>query len=37
MITIGVIGLLLDKCIGFFEKWVAKNWGFGSVSNTREG
>lgn len=31
MITIGVVGLLLDMLIGLFEKWVAKTWGFGIV------
>jgi NitT/TauT family transport system permease protein len=31
MITIGLVGLLLDLLIGLFEKWVAKTWGFGVV------
>jgi NitT/TauT family transport system permease protein len=31
MITIGLVGLLLDLVIGLFEKWVAKTWGFGVV------
>lgn len=31
MVTIGVVGLFLDKLIGMFEKWVAKTWGFGIV------
>lgn len=28
MITIGLVGLLLDLLISLFEKWVAKTWGF---------
>lgn len=31
MATIGLVGLLLDFLIGFFEKWVASTWGFGVV------
>lgn len=27
IITIGVLGLLLDKAVGLFEKWVGKQWG----------
>ncbi|MBU9722414.1 MULTISPECIES: ABC transporter permease [Bacillaceae] len=27
IIFIGVLGLILDKLIGFFEKWVGKQWG----------
>lgn len=30
MITIGLVGLILDLLIGLFEKWVAKIWGFGA-------
>lgn len=26
---IGILGLLLDKSIGLFEKWVGKQWGVG--------
>lgn len=36
MITIGLIGLLLDMLIGFIEKFVAKNWGFGIVKYVGE-
>lgn len=35
MITIGLVGLLLDILIGLFEKWVAKKWGF-QVAETVE-
>lgn len=31
MITIGLVGLVLDLLIGLFEKWVGKTWGFGVV------
>lgn len=31
MLTIGVIGLLLDLLIGWIEKFVARKWGFGIV------
>ncbi|MCE7793978.1 ABC transporter permease [Salipaludibacillus sp. CUR1] len=27
IIFIGVLGLLLDKAVGLFEKWVGKQWG----------
>jgi NitT/TauT family transport system permease protein len=30
MILIGVLGLLLDKLITIFEKWVGKTWGIAS-------
>jgi NitT/TauT family transport system permease protein len=36
MITIGVIGLILDQLIGLAEKLVAKKWGFGIVKYGRE-
>jgi NitT/TauT family transport system permease protein len=26
MITIGVLGLILDSCIRLLEKWIARNW-----------
>lgn len=26
--SIGVLGLMLDKCVGLFEKWVGKQWGY---------
>ncbi|AXF57173.1 ABC transporter permease [Salicibibacter kimchii] len=26
--SIGILGLMLDKCIGLFEKWVGKQWGY---------
>lgn len=31
MITIGLIGLLLDQLIGLIEKFIALKWGFGIV------
>lgn len=29
IITIGIIGLILDQAIGLFEKAIRKTWGFG--------
>ncbi len=37
MITIGIIGLLLDAFVGFLEKAVSKKWGFGIVKYVNEG
>ncbi|MDE7063603.1 MAG: ABC transporter permease [Lachnospiraceae bacterium] len=37
MITIGVIGLLLDILIGVVEKMIAKKWGLGIVKYVNEG
>ncbi len=36
MLTIGVIGLLLDFLIGLLEKFIAKKWGFGIVKYVKE-
>lgn len=36
MITIGIVGFLLDILIGLFEKWVAKTWGFGVVKDIKK-
>ena len=36
MITIGVIGLLLDMLIGVVEKMIAKKWGLGIVKYVNE-
>jgi NitT/TauT family transport system permease protein len=33
IIIIGIIGLILDKLVKFFERWVGKNWGI--VPNER--
>lgn len=37
MITIGVVGLLLDILIGLFERWVARTWGFGIANIAKRG
>lgn len=31
MLTIGIIGLLLDYTVGLLERYIAKKWGFGIV------
>lgn len=36
MITIGIIGLLLDFLIGLLEKYISKKWGFGIVKYVNE-
>lgn len=36
MITIGMVGLLLDMLIGLFEKLVAHTWGFGIVKYVKK-
>lgn len=36
MLSIGVVGLLLDIAIGLLEKWVGKIWGF-EISQNRRG
>lgn len=35
MITIGLVGLILDVLVGMFEKWVMKTWGLGVSGNTK--
>jgi NitT/TauT family transport system permease protein len=32
MITIGLLGLILDKAIVLFERWVNRTWGIGPSS-----
>lgn len=36
MITIGLIGLLLDMLIGLIERAVSRKWGFGIVKYVNE-
>ncbi len=36
MITIGLIGLLLDVLIGLIERFVAKKWGLGLIKFSKE-
>lgn len=36
MITIGIVGLLLDMLIGLFEAWVSHTWGFGIVKYVKK-
>ncbi|NCB91985.1 MAG: ABC transporter permease [Clostridia bacterium] len=37
MITIGLVGLILDVVVGLCERWAAATWGFGIVKYSKRG